>query len=888
MRFGHYELLQKLGAGGMGEVYRAHDRDLGRDVALKFLHERFATDRDRLERFSKEAKAASSLNHPNIVTIHEIGNAGGTPFIVMECVQGQTLRELMKGRALPARRILDVAAQTADGLAQAHAAGIVHRDLKPENLMVTPEGLVKVLDFGLAKLRAPVHVAGAPAPDANASSATTTQATGHALLGTVGYMSPEQASGRPVDFRSDQFALGAILYEMATGLRAFKRETPVQTLSAIIESEPEPLATLSPSFPPPARWVIERCLAKEPQDRYASTADLAHELRSVREHLSEIGSGPIVAPPRRSTRWRWRNGLGVLAAALVFVFAVPPVRDGVLGPLDLLPLPSDKRIAVLPFRATGEDDGDRHLCEGLLDYVVARLGQIERFQQTAWVVPAVDVRQSGVVSPGTAHQALGATLVIEGSLHRAESGLVVTAALIDASTHRQLRGATVHATSGQDSLLDLTVDAVTGMLDLEIGPAARAALRSGGTGVAEASSLYAQALGYRPYSQARTALERFDQQRNLERAIELFLRALEQDPRYALAHAGLGEAYWRLFRITRNPEHRALAEQRAGRALEIDPLLAQAWVTLGIIHTGSGRAKDAVQDLRRAIDRDPRSADALRELANAYDRLGNKADAEATYRKAIELRPDYWITYNYLGGYLVRIGRRDDAEAAYTKALSLVPDNARVWSNLGGAYFLQGKVKEAEAAFRKSMELIPTHGAASNLGMCQYQRRNYTAAAREFEQAVKLDDRDYRVWRNLAASYYWAPGERARARDAYARSAALAEAERKVDPENAEILADLADCYAMLGRHDQARAVASEAAKFGNGDVEIAKSLAGTYETIGERAFALNWITKALTLGEPPEAIERAPSFEKLRSDPRYRPLVKSALAARQRAASQP
>ena len=570
------------------------------------------------------------------------------------------------------------------------------------------------------------------------------------------------------------------------------------------------------------------------------------------------------------------------------VFAVPSMRNAILGPLQMLPLPSDKRIAVLPFRAAAAGDDDQRLCDGLLDYVVARLGQLERFQETVWVVPAVEVRQSGVLSPDAARRALGATLVVQGSLQRTESGLVVTASLIDASTLRQLRGTTIRATPGQDSLLDRTVDAVTAMLDLEIGPAARAALRVGGTGVAEASALYAQALSYKPYSQARTALERYDQQRSLERAIEFFLRALEQDPRYALAHAGLGEAYWRLFRITRHPEHQALAEQRARRALEIDPLLAQAWVTLGIIHAGTGRAKEAVQDLQHAIDRDPRNADAHRELANAYDRLGNKTEAEATYRKAIELRPDYWVAYNYLGGYLLRIGRSGDAEAAYAKALSLVPDNARVWSNLGGAYFFRSKLTDAEAAFRKSMELVPTHRAASNLGTCRFQRGHYTEAARDFEKALALDDRDYRVWRNLGASYYWAPGERQRARDAFTRGATLAEGERKVDPENAEVLADLADCYAMLGEQNRARAVASEAAKFGSGDVQIARSLAAVYETLGERALALDWVAKALTLGHPPDDIERSPSFEELRSDRRYRPLVDRALAARPPGPRQP
>ena len=247
MRFGRYELLDKLGAGGMGEVYRARDLDLGRDVAVKFLPEPFAAIPDRLGRFAQEARAASSLNHPNIVTIHEIGETAGLPFTVMELVDGATLRHLIRTEhPLPARKVLDVGCQLAEGLARAHAAGIVHRDLKPENVMLTRDGFVKILDFGLAKLRgdggadrpAGEHISEMPTwPDALASPHT----VAGAVLGTVGYMSPEQARGRPVDHRSDQFALGAILYEMVSGHRPFQRETPVQTLAAIIEDEPEPL-----------------------------------------------------------------------------------------------------------------------------------------------------------------------------------------------------------------------------------------------------------------------------------------------------------------------------------------------------------------------------------------------------------------------------------------------------------------------------------------------------------------------------------------------------------------------------------------------------------------------------------------------------------------------
>jgi len=281
-RLGPYEILVALGAGGMGEVYRARDERLGREVAVKVLSDEFSTDPDRRKRFEQEARSASALNHPNIVTIHEIGTSESTTYIAMELVDGRTLREVLHSGPLPTKRLLDLAFQIADGLAKAHSAGIVHRDLKPENLMVSRDGVVKILDFGLAKL------VKATSDESSHLPTTTNQTRAGTVLGTVGYMSPEQASGKPADFRSDQFSLGAILYELATGKRAFQRGTAAETLTAIIREEPEPPATLNPAIPTPFRWILERCLQKDPEERYASTRDLARDIKSIREHLSNI------------------------------------------------------------------------------------------------------------------------------------------------------------------------------------------------------------------------------------------------------------------------------------------------------------------------------------------------------------------------------------------------------------------------------------------------------------------------------------------------------------------------------------------------------------------------------------------------------------------------
>jgi len=314
VRLASYEISGSLGAGGMGEVYRARDTRLSREVALKVLPAELASDAGRLKRFEKEAQAASALNHPNIVTIYDIGICDSRSYIAMELVEGKTLRELLFEGPLPVKKLLQIAAQIAEGLAKAHEAGIVHRDLKPENVMVTRDGLVKILDFGLAKL---AHTG----TEGGAGSSVRTEAG--VVLGTAGYMSPEQAAGEPVDFRSDQFSFGSILYEMATGRRAFQGKTGVDTLSAILNEEPQALAELNPQAPAPLRWIVERCLSKAREERFGATVDLARDLATLRDHLTEAGSvraAPVAAPRARMIRRRVLFGAAVAAAALALAF----------------------------------------------------------------------------------------------------------------------------------------------------------------------------------------------------------------------------------------------------------------------------------------------------------------------------------------------------------------------------------------------------------------------------------------------------------------------------------------------------------------------------------------------------------------------------------------
>jgi len=362
---GPYQIVAKLGAGGMGEVYRARDSRLDRHVALKLLPDELASDPERLIRFEREAKAASALNHPAIVTIYEVGTTGRQPWISMELVEGDTLRAMLASGPLPLRRTLAIVAQLADGLAKAHDAGIVHRDLKPENVMVTGDGFAKILDFGLARLN--------DASDVAVTRPTVGTRPG-AVMGTLAYMSPEQASGAVVDFRSDQFSFGAVLYEMLTGERAFERWSSVDTLSAILRDDPRPMGELNVTIPPPVRWIVERCVEKRAADRYGSTRDLARDLANARDHLSEMSAAPVVAPDDTSrgvpTRTIWREAIpwalavvlplataGVLlrraptdetpriASALRFTLAAP--ENGVIGKGKFAVSPDGRRLALV-------------------------------------------------------------------------------------------------------------------------------------------------------------------------------------------------------------------------------------------------------------------------------------------------------------------------------------------------------------------------------------------------------------------------------------------------------------------------------------------------------------------------------------------------------------
>ena len=793
MRFARFELVSLLGAGGMGDVWRARDQDLHRDVAIKFLPERFAADPVRLGRFAQEARAASSLNHPNIVTIHEIGETSGVPYIVMELVEGRTLREVVLG--LEGRPLADAAAardRRADGRRPGQGPRRGHRPPRPQARERDGDG--RRLRQG-ARLR-PRQAARRRPPAAQGQGGERGRAVVRleqptwpglspqhtavgAVIGTVGYMSPEQARGHAVDFRSDQFTLGAILYELASGQQAFRRETPAQTIASIIEDAPEPLATRNPSLPAPLRWLIERCLAKDPGERYASTLDLARELRGLRERLGEAGgtgSWASAVAVRAAAQARRPAGIAFIAALVAALsLAVPSVRERVAVGLELRPVPKEKGVAVLPFRTTSPDAEDQLRADGLGETLVSRLAQLQRAEPALWIVPASEVRQSGVQSADAARRAFGVTLVVTGNVQRLGDRLRINVSLVDAARQKQLRAVGPRDCRPDDlALQDQVLDDVVRMLELALDSGEQQALHQGGTSVGSAHALYLQARGH---------LQRYDQKPSVEQAIGLFQQALQQDPGYALAYAGLGEAQWRLYGLTRATAHVELARKASERALQNNDLLAPVHVTLGMIRAGTGEPQAALADFDRALALDPANVDALREKAAAYQALGRQPRTEALYRAPSSCARV--LGQPLLPGRLLlpprplRGGRGGVPQGDRARAR----EPARLREPGRGAARGRGPRRRGGARARAQP------GAAAELrrgrptsASIEFSRGRYAAAARAYEKALELETDDYRVWRNLGVSYFWAEGEKAKAPEALARAVALGEKQLEVNP----------------------------------------------------------------------------------------------------------
>ena len=842
-----YEVQGKLGAGGMGVVYKARDLKLNRIVALKFLSadEVSAGNRDKLLR---EARASSALDHVNIASVHTIEEtADGRTFIVMGYYEGETLANKVRRGPLQPAHAVNFALQIARGLQHAHARNITHRDIKPSNVLITDDGTAKILDFGLARVHGP--------------SESTETAT---LSGTLLYMPPEQAQGRPLDLRSDIWSLGVVLFQMLTGRLPFYSDSAASTIIAILNSPPAEMPGVSDEL----QVIILRALAKTPDARYQNCGELIRDLEKVavddrvptvtfdrddlKKQLKAATQSAVVKPPAGvSRRALWLAILLCIAVGIGLALVAGPLRARLFGP-------QEKHIAVLPFDTDSQDPGAQSLADGLAESIAGKLANLDS-KQSLWVVPGSEVRRRNVRDVEAARKEFGATLAVKGAVQRIGDGIHITVDLIDTRSLRLLGSASLERNSASLSMLDDdAASSLSRFMSLEARPSQPLEKTSGSA--------------YEDYLKGRGYLQHFDKPGNLDAAIKLFESVVKADSRFALGYAALAESHFDRYGLDANVQSLQTASEYCKQAMNLNNRLPGVFVTCGRVHDGSGLYDLALSEFQQAMALDPRSADARLGIASVYEHLKREQEAEASLKEAAAMRPDYWYFAYQLGAFYNRQRRYTEAEREFRKVLAFSPDSAYAHSNVGSVLALQGPTRyaEAEAEYRKSLELGETYPAYNNLGTLYYRQKRWADAAEMLSKALKLNSHNYMVWANLGIAYEWLD-QPEKAAASYREELPLLEEQSRLKPNDSQIQVELAIRYAKLHQREKALAHVEAALARSPNDPRVLGDAAEAYDDLGDRPRAIGLVVKALGKGATMAQMELNPGLRGVLADTKFK-----------------
>jgi serine/threonine protein kinase/Flp pilus assembly protein TadD len=854
-RLGTYEILGPLGSGGMGEVYRARDRKLGREVALKILSEAFASDPARVTRFEREARMLAAVNHPSIAAIYGAEEDGDFRYIVMELVPGETLAQMLATGPLPVPQALGLAAQIADALSVAHEKGVIHRDLKPANIKVTPDGRVKVLDLGLAKaMEVPAEIALSDSPTVVMDDSRPGN-----ILGTPGFMSPEQARGKETDRRTDIWAFGCVLFEMLSGKRAFPGDSVPDILLAILDREPDWKA-LPAAAPPRVADLLRRCLQKDQNHRLRDAGDIRIEIERALEEAARPRT-PVLSALRRG----WKPAAAIVGGLAVVAATWSAMRS---SPAASLNLPERKQLAVLPFRNLTGDQSTNLMGVGMVETVSVRLSGLPGLQVvTPTTSVAVAEKDSEVLQ---AARDLGANLLVLGTLQRQGDIYRITYRVLNVRDGVQIAANSVDGSASdlfalQDALADRVAK------DLRFPGAVRRPTVAPGLDASQ-QERYLQAIGL---------LQRYDKRDSVERALQLLRGLSEERPNSAVVQAALSRASLGMFDFTKEPSWADRATAAIDTARALDPQLPEVDVTFGHTLLATGRAKEAVEAFRRALAANPGDYETLLGLGRACWQTGDDAAAEDAFRRAVDLQPATFAAYNQLGAFYAGRGRYADAASAFARAARVTPDSYRVLGNLGGVEAMRCNFSGALAAFRRALALQPNDPSAwSNLGLTQLWAGRYGEAVEALEKATVQGASDYRVWGNLGDAYRAARGQREKAAEAYERSIKLAREKLRLNPHSAEAHSFIATGLAKTGHPAEASEHAGAAISLDSKNPDILSDAAVVAALAGRDAEALEWLRKAVAAGYCRAIIARQPEFARLKDEPAFRSIVAAPRAA--------